>query len=361
MPSGPKTQTVTTDCKAQSSEKDRPRESHGTALPIGNTKTLATVEKESKRRTPAYSEQKLESIVCATAPGFSPDGHLVAAGHPGRAEDSDYNDHVSLWKIATGERQILEESFGSCYSCVFSHDSTLIALAGGKLGLWDVQTRCPKWLVEGVSYTIFSFAFSPDGKIIAGVGDTGRIRIWDVATGGLKRLIHCESERSFQNVAFSSNGKLLAWPSPSSETVYVWDVATESYKWLLEGPSGKSIAFSPDCQLLASGSHGDTTVRLWSLSTGRILRQIEYDGRGCLGIRYIAFSPNGSLMACSGLTEDHPIQLWDVATGEEQQLRKHEGDIRGLAFLSDSQLIAFSSDGVYDVRIRQWNIFYLTS
>lgn len=311
---------------------------------------------------PAYSELKLENILGASQPGFSPDGNLVAAYHSGSIEYGDYNGRYSLWNIVTGERQTLQENFDSSFSCAFSPDSTLIALAGvGMRGLWDVKTCRPKWLVEGVSYAIFSFAFSPDGSAVAGVGDSGTIRIWDVATGGLKRSIHCDSEKSLQSVAFSPDGKLIAWSTPSSETVYLWEVATESYKWLLEGPSAGawSIAFSPDCKFLASGSHKDTAIRLWDLSSGRILRQLDYDAHASVSVIFIAFSPDSSLLACSGTTRVHPIQLWDVVTGEEQQLRKHEGDIRALSFLSDSQLIALGSDDVWNVRIRQWNISYL--
>lgn len=63
-------------------------------------------------------------------------------------------------------------------------------------------------------------------------------------------------------------------------------------------------------------------------------------------IGYLAVSPDGKLIATAGETDgysttDHPIRLWDAATGKElQQLRGHAGEPLHLAFSPDGRTLA---------------------
>ncbi len=67
------------------------------------------------------------------------------------------------------------------------------------------------WSVETVGHRggIVSAALSPDGKLLATGGDDPGVRLWDPATGKLRRLLlgHSETVRA---VAWSRDGKTLA-------------------------------------------------------------------------------------------------------------------------------------------------------
>ncbi|THU99244.1 WD40 repeat-like protein, partial [Dendrothele bispora CBS 962.96] len=92
---------------------------------------------------------------------------------------------------------------------------------------------------------------------------------------------------SVWSVAFSPDGRKLASGS-YDKTVQIWNVATGQEETMLEGHAGGvfSLAFSPDGTQLASGS-SDKTVRIWNTVTGQEEAMLE--GR-TVGVSSVASS-----------------------------------------------------------------------
>lgn len=64
----------------------------------------------------------------------------------------------------------------------------------------------------------------------------------------------------------------------------------------------------------------------------------------------VAFSPDGTLLALSGL--NGAVQIWNVADGSLRTLKGHQRTVQSLAFLDSTTLVSGAFDGtlvVWDV------------
>jgi WD40 repeat protein len=108
-----------------------------------------------------------------------------------------------------------------------------------------------------------SFAFSPDGSLLAAAND-GWVRLIDPITGTMIRRLEGPKYGAYR-VAFSPNGKSLASVGRDKQ-IWLWEVATGSERRTFVGHTGDvySVAFSPNGRQLLSGG-ADTTALLWDV------------------------------------------------------------------------------------------------
>ncbi|MCC3405301.1 MAG: WD40 repeat domain-containing protein [Microcoleus sp. PH2017_10_PVI_O_A] len=225
--------------------------------------------------------------------------------------------------------------------------------------VWDVETGIVTATIPYDSDRIGKLAFSPNGQLLASNSKTDWnsdddpiIKLWNVETGMLAATLLCEDTLpGYGNshwfvpsiLAFSPNGKLLASVDPGrkclSATIKLWDVETGKLIDILSVDSDllRNVAFSSNGQLLALSQNGSSdwsisTIKLWDLETGMLVDTLsEHSGHSS----HVAFSPNGQLIDLS--REESTIKPWDDA--ETVTLTDLSG-LHLLAFSPSRQLLA---------------------
>ena len=168
------------------------------------------------------------------------------------------------------------------------HDSYVTGLAlaknavisgsyDGKLAWWDHESGKQIRVVDAHARWIRGVATSAEGSLVASVADDMICRVWDAETGekrhelqGHRPMTPTHFPSMLYACAFSPDGKFLATGDKVGHVV-VWDVASGRTVATLEVPTMytwdpsarrhsiggiRSLAFSPDGTLLAVGGMG---------------------------------------------------------------------------------------------------------
>lgn len=205
----------------------------------------------------------------------------------------------------------------------------------------------------------YSVAFSPNNELLAGT-DHHKVKIWDTATGFLKReLIHNYSNesQSFREdpkwVEFSLDNRNLLSKSENGE-IQIWDTETwRPTQRLVHSTSDVSsnVMFSPDSQMLASGS-SEGTVNVWRKDTDTW--NLKWKFRRPRTRSDLSFSPNNLLLASSTFNK---IEIWNMKTGEKHYTVRPPTEVISAKFSQDCQfLFARSDDEILVWLTKDWSL-----
>jgi WD40 repeat protein len=212
----------------------------------------------------------------------------------------------------------------------------------GRLIWWDTEKRAQIRSVNAHTKWIRRVVVSPDGKTVASVADDMVCRLWDVDSGKLVRELRGHKEQTphhFPSMlyacAFSRDGKYLASGDKVGHVV-VWEVATGKELASLETPvmytwdptqrrhsigGIRSLAFSPDGKLLAVGGmgkvgnidhlEGKARVEVFDWQKGE--RTHEFPGDKFNGlVEQLTFHPHGEWLLGAGGAGDGFLMFFNL-------------------------------------------------
>jgi WD40 repeat protein len=187
---------------------------------------------------------------------------------------------------------------------------------------------------------------SRDGKTLVVAGGDAKIRLLDLATGEVRKVLTGHTNLIYRAV-FSGNEKLLA-SSSRDLTARIWDVASGSELHKLGGfrCSVKAVGFSPDGKIVAA-SGNDGMLKLWDVKTGTELKSLVHKNSADIDMSTYSFvfSRNGKkIYAGNG---DGTISEWDVESGKETRAwQAHPSYAFKLVLSPDYRLLASLTDSV---------------
>jgi WD40 repeat protein len=213
--------------------------------------------------------------------------------------------------------------------------------------VWECGQRPALRLLCHIRHPAMSAALGPSADLVADGSLNGEVRLWHVATGQEARLLGKLHGR-VTSVDFSADGLLVAAGSRVGSAfadpgeLAVWKAATGEEVFRLKGV-GCLVRFNPDGTRLVADA--GTELRLWDTATWKVVRSL---GRGLdsLDVRpSLDFSPDGKLLAATGLKAvgskvGHFVRVIEAGSGREVLRLRMPDSLAGVAISPDGRQLA---------------------
>jgi WD40 repeat protein len=215
---------------------------------------------------------------------------------------------------------------------------------------WHLESG-KKTLLAGHKSWMRALAFAAKEKLLFSGDYTGRVLAWPADADEPKPVRTIEAHRGWvRALAISPDGKTLA-SCGNDHLVKLWSVPDAKPLHELAGHACHvyNTAFHPDGKHLVSADLKGV-VKVWDLAKGESVRELDakvlykYDPSFMAdigGVRSMAFSADGTLLACAGITNvsnafagvGNPlVVLFDWATGKQKQLLRPKVAFQGTAW-----------------------------
>jgi WD40 repeat protein len=195
------------------------------------------------------------------------------------------------------------------------------------IGVWDLQGGKLLRSFRVDAENLRSLVLSPDGKNVAGLGQTPerpgqQLFVWDLARGRQLSRLDVPHVDHLVGVAFSADGRTLLTgphrnPQGGKLQFKFWETATARERAAVDCPVASPYppltAFVGD--RLAALAVGDT-VHLVDLMTGQDVRRLKgHEGR----VSCLAFSPDGKRLVTG--SDDTTALVWDTDVPRKAQAK----------------------------------------
>jgi len=193
----------------------------------------------------------------------------------------------------------------------------------------------PMAVLAGGGYSVYSGAFSPDGRAVLTGGTDNKVTLWDVGTRQpVRRLVGHGG--AVLSVAFApvtgerekkDKGEGRTWyevaTGSQDKTARLWtvDASADGVQGsveaglVLKGHQGtvSSVAFSPNGRMLATASW-DRTARIWERHTGACLQTLQ----GHVDFLGVCFTCDS--LAVATASQDKTCRVWAAVKAKDEEV-----------------------------------------
>lgn len=226
------------------------------------------------------------------------------------------------------------------YDVAFSPNGNLLAMVGNsnRVILWDYNTNeCD--LINNTSEktqekeNVRRVVFVKDNQLAIGT-EGNKVKLLTIKDGKFNRskdpqlvIYPKEKQQGFiRSIAFDIDSEQLVTISTQDYIGRLWD-SNKDYEEIpkkriepLEGNieriTARNITFTPDGKKLATVA-GDGTVKLWNLEPNQNTTKATEFFTGKREVRSVAFTPDGKNPFLAIGESDGRISLWDISSGEQ--------------------------------------------
>lgn len=224
----------------------------------------------------------------------------------------------------------------------------------GKISVWDTKTGQIRFHLPGHDQPISAITISANAQLIISASEDGTIKIWDLKIGKelyelIEKTSSNKNHRPITSLAISEDGQILVTGGQDSQ-VNLWNLIDRKKTETLKVETGvESLAISKDAKLIVSGNYRGK-INIWKMNNGRYEgRTIESTGKEA---HSVATSSNGDKFVSSSCRDR--IRVWNSNTWEDKPLTSElVGDICLVAISNDAKIVAGLS---VDKTIKLWNL-----
>jgi WD40 repeat protein len=239
--------------------------------------------------------------------------------------------NLNIYDVPAGKTQVSYAIAGTTAAWWTANRPLIVGLGSNPLTLWDPATGKLLHSLEGHASAVSSFAWSPDGKLLATSSYDQSVRIWDGSGKALQSLAGHTAPVTC--VAWSADGKLLA-SGDTAKTVLVWNANGGPPTQTLKGHGEQitRLAFAPGPSgLLATSS--DKTIKLWDYKSGKLEKTLT--DPGIYYIQALCWDAEGRHVLSGD--SDGRVRMWVASSGKLANTLDIAGNTTSLATLAIAQ------------------------
>lgn len=254
---------------------------------------------------------------------LSPDETLIAS--VARGDDS-----ICLWDAETGQQIWKTYADNDAKAVTFTRDGRFVITGGAdcKIRIIDVETGTIIRVLDDQA-GIEGLCISHSGQWLATGNKAGQIKLWDIADpepdqwSGWPTYVliqgpdhnDTQTEADVNQVDWTKDDRYLL-SAGGNGVVKIWDIemiqnGTTECERVLDGISGsvKSVRLSADQTLVAAGGQKGPSAAMcvWDFETGELIRKVGFPHTE--RIEAVIFSPNGQYLLAGGA--EYPEYAFD--------------------------------------------------